>query len=183
MSSSIAESQYYFAMGIPGYKKKSINNVFNVPQDSFGGAEVSELIGIHILSEMNESIHIDNHRLYSDDVLMCVHAKIMINGVIRTKLLKILKSLGFTLTIEVNMKIVQFLDVDFNLSVVTVSPYQKLNINLKYINTKSKYSANVIKHIPKIVGYRISRNSSTEKIFKQKKWCMKRPKRKQGERT
>lgn len=92
----------------------------------------------YILSKMNESVHIDNHGLYRGDILMCIPAKIMINDIIRTRLFKILKNLGFTLKLNLIWKIFQFLDVDFILSAGTDSSYLKLNINLKHINSKSK---------------------------------------------
>lgn len=46
--------------------KKSDKGAFNVPQGSFGGTEVSELMGFYILDKINEIIRIENHRLYWD---------------------------------------------------------------------------------------------------------------------
>lgn len=104
---------------------------------------------------------------------MSVPADNRANVVIRKKLFKTIKDFGFRITVEVNMIIVQFLDVEFNLSAYTVSPYFKPNTSLKYVNTRFNHPANVIRYIPKGVECRIFCNSSTKEIFQFKKWYMK----------
>lgn len=50
-----------------------------------------------------------------------------VNNVIRKKLFKHFKDLNFKITVEMNVKIVQYLDVEFNLLTGTVSTYMKSN--------------------------------------------------------
>lgn len=64
-----------------------------------------------------------------------------------------------------NRKVVQYLDVKFNLSAGTVSPHMKPNNVLKYVNKKSSRPASVIRYISRGVEYRISR----KEIFEGKK--------------
>lgn len=44
---------------------------------------------------MNEFVHIDNHAIYRGDGLICVLANTRANNVIKKKLFKILKKIGF----------------------------------------------------------------------------------------
>lgn len=84
-----------FFSGDPRIKRKSRNNGFDVPQGSFAVAVVSEIIGIQLLSKMNELVNIKNHGLYGDDGLICVNANISVNEVIRKKLFKVIEKLCF----------------------------------------------------------------------------------------
>lgn len=76
----------------PEIKKKKKNG-FDVPQGSFVRAEISELIGLHILYEINKVVHINNHGLYRDDSLMIVPNNRTTNDTIRNALFKLFKSL------------------------------------------------------------------------------------------
>lgn len=67
-----------------------------------------------------------------------------------------------------SMKIVQYLDTEFNLLAGTVSPYRKRNTLWKFVNSKSPPEC-VIKHIPSGVENRLSRNYSTRERFVEKK--------------
>lgn len=79
-----------FHNGATWFKKKI--DCFDVPQGSFVGAEISELIGLHILYEINKVVHINNHGLYRDDSLMIVPIN-RTNDIIRKALFKLFKSL------------------------------------------------------------------------------------------
>lgn len=81
-------------------------------------------------------------------------------------LFKIFKDLCLIISAEVNMKIVQFLDVELSLTTGTYcSPYLKHITALKYVNTKSSHPVSFIKHIPKEFECRITGNSSSKEIF------------------
>ena len=49
---------------------------------------------------------------------------------IRNNIIKLFKEIGFKIEIETNLKIVNFLDVTFNLAKSTYRPYRKPNNNL-----------------------------------------------------
>ena len=74
--------------------------------------------------------------------------------------------MGLNLTIQTNLKIVNFLDVTFNLQDGTYTPYKKPNDIPLYINTKSNHPPSIIKQIPQTISKRISEISSSEEIFK-----------------
>ena len=60
---------------------------------------------------------------------------------------------------------VNFLDVNLNLTTGTYKPYRKDNTDPLYISTESNHPPNIIKDIPKIISKRLSNNSSNEEIF------------------
>ena len=67
------------------------------------------------------------------------------------------------------MKVVDFLDVTFNLTNGTYHPYKKPNDTLLYINTQSNHPPQVIKQVPTSINNRLSQNSSNEDIFNKSK--------------
>ena len=63
-------------------------------------------------------------------------------------IIKIFKEVGFKIEIQTNLKIVNFLDVTFNLAHGTYRLYTKPNDSLLYISTFSNHLAQVIKQLP-----------------------------------
>ena len=76
------------------------------------------------------------------------------NDNIKQEICRIFKDKGLKVTIEANIKIVNFLDVTFDLNSETFSPYMKPNNTPLYI-----------KNIPLAVNGRLSRISANEDIF------------------
>ena len=64
------------------------------------------------------------------------------------------------------MKIVDFLDVTFNLDDGTYKPFMKPNDSPLYININSNHPPSILENIPKSVNRRLSKISSNEQIFK-----------------
>ena len=60
------------------------------------------------------------------------------------------------------MKIVNYLDVTFNLNDGTYRPYQKPDNIIQYIHVESSHPPNIIKQIPKTIEKRLSQLSSSE---------------------
>ena len=60
------------------------------------------------------------------------------------------------------MKIVNYLDVTFNLNDGTYRPYQKPDSIIQYIYVESNHPPNIIKQIPKTIEKRLSQLSSSE---------------------
>ena len=63
------------------------------------------------------------------------------------------------------MKIVNYLDVTFDLNDGTCRPYQKSGNIIQYIHVKSNHPPNIIKQIPKTIEKSLSQLSSSEEIF------------------
>ena len=67
--------------------------------------------------------------------------------------------------IECNTKIVNYLDVTFNLNDGTYKPYKKPNNETKYIPVDSGHPQSIIKQIPKSIATRLSLLLSSKELF------------------
>ena len=133
-------------------------------------AEICELTGIYILSKFSNLLPQEEIGLYRDDVLILLRNR---NGLlmdrIRKNVIKLFKQTAFKIEIETNLKIVNFLDVTFNLVNSTYRPYRKPNDNLLYIYPSSHHPFQIIKHQPDSIEERLSNNSSNEQVFNSAK--------------
>ena len=135
---------------------------------SFDGAEICELIGIYIQSILAKIISKNDMGLYRDDGLIVLKNK---NGQqtdrTREKIVKIFKDTDFSIDITTDLVEVNFLDVTFNLLNETYRPRRKPNDELKYINVSSNHPPQIIKQLVNTINDRLSRNSSSEKVFNE----------------
>ena len=70
-------------------------------------------------------------------------------------------------TIHCNLKIVNYLDVTFNLSNATYRPFCKPNNEIEYIHKESNHPPTILRQIPLSIESRLSKHSSNKKIFKE----------------
>ena len=68
---------------------------------------------------------------------------------------------------QCNLKIVNYLDVSFNLSNATHRPFCKPNNKIAYIHQESNHRPSVLRQIPLSIESRLSKHSSNEKIFQK----------------
>ena len=80
-----------------------------------------------------------------------------IQSIFREKELKI--------SIQCNLKIVDYLDVTFNLTDSSSRPFNKTNNEINCIHKLSNHPPSIIKQLPLSVERRLSKLSSNEKIF------------------
>ena len=149
------------------WEKKTGDPDFDVTMGSYDGAELCELVGLYILSKLKESYGIETNGLYRDDGLGCYYN---INGPkserMKKNLTKMFKDeFSLKITIETNLKTVNFLDITFNLSNNTYQPYSKPNSQPVYINVNSNHPPNIIKRIPSMISDRISSISCNKEVF------------------
>ena len=85
----------------------------------------------------------------------------------KKKLQRLFKEYDLEITAESNLKIVNYLDVTFNLKDGTFRTYHKPDDQMQYIHTESNHPPNIIKHIPASIETRLSNLSSTEIIFRE----------------
>ena len=86
---------------------------------------------------------------------------------IKKSLQKVFKNNGLDGIIQCNMKIVNYLDVTFNLNDGTYGPYRKSDNIIQYIHVESNHPLNIIKQIAKIIEKHLSQLSSNEEIFNE----------------
>ena len=72
---------------------------------------------------------------------------------------------GLKITIEANKKIINFLDVTFNLTNGCNKPFMKLNNKLSYVNQQSNHPPALLKNIPLNINKRLTSISSSKEVF------------------
>ena len=148
------------------WMKKDGDNLFDVTMGSFDGAEICELVGSYILKMMGDKYGNSNIGLYRDDGLAAFeHANGPQSDRTRKDIIKAFEEIGLKITIQTNLKVVNFLDITFNLNNGSYKPYKKPNDQPMYINKNSNHPPNIIKKLPDSIGRRISNISSNRKIF------------------
>ena len=93
----------------------------------------------------------------------------------RKNVIEIFKDVGFSIDIEANSEVVDFLDITFYLNDGIYKTYKKPNDTLLYINKSSKHPPQIISQLPRIVSERLFRNSSKRKCLIHLKKSMKKP--------
>ena len=86
----------------------------------------SELVVLYILHKLNRTFETGNIGLYRDNGLAAFkNMTPRSTDLARKKLSKVFNELGLKITVETNLKIVNFLDVTLNLNNGSYSPYRK----------------------------------------------------------
>ena len=158
-----------FNNGEPWVKKVG-NEEFDVPMGCFDGAEICELVGIYNLHQLKSVMRKENVGLYRDDGLGILRN---LSGPevdrMRKRIIKIFKDCGLNITIKMNLKTVDFLDVRFDLINNTYRPFRKPNSEPVYIHKQSNHPPNILKELPKSINKRISDISCDENVFNNAK--------------
>ena len=149
---------------------KKEGDTFDMTMGAYDGAEVCELVGSYILQQLGSKYKKENLGLSRDDGLAIFEN---IGGPeaerIRKDFQKVFKRNGLNITIQCNQKIVDFLDVTFNLTNGTYKPYRKPNNTTNYIHKESNHSPNILTKLPSMIEKRISDLSATKEIFDNSK--------------
>ena len=147
-------------------KKDGEGGLFDVTMGCYDGAEVCELVGLYLLNEIEKHIGKADIGLYRDDGLaMFPNLSGPQADRMRKDLIDIFKRNGLSITIDVNLKIVDFLDVTLNLNNKSYYPFRKPNNKPLYINKNSNHPPQVLKQLPEMINRRISEISCNETEF------------------
>ena len=150
--------------GEPWVKKEG--GSFDVPMGAYDGAEVCELIGIYMLYLIGKKYDSKNIGLYRDDGLAVFKN---VSGPALEKIKKQLQSLfkqkGMQIIIECNLKVVNYLDVTFNLNDSSYRPYRKRNDETHYIHIQSDHPPSITKQLSRSIEKHLSQLSSSKDVF------------------
>ena len=135
----------------------------------YHGAEVCDLIGLYLLSQLSEVVPASDIGLYRDDGLCASTATPRQLDIIRKKICKIFQQNDLKVTTEANSKVVHFLDVTFDLNTGLYSPYMKENDQPLYVDINSNHPPLVLKNIPLGINRRLSKISANKEIFDKAK--------------
>ena len=135
---------------------------------AYDGAKVCEFVGTYMLNLLSKKYNKNDFGLYRDDGLAVLKNKSGPQSEqVKKNIQKIFKEHGLDIVIQCNMKIVNCLDVTFNLNDGTYKPYTKPNNESKYIHKNSNHPSSVIQRISLSIDSRLSTLSFNEKIFQE----------------
>ena len=151
-----ARKSLLFGKGKLWTKKDGSNSLFDVTMGSFDGAEICELVGLFILNHLGKRFGKENIGLYRDDGLAVIKSKsARLLEKTRKELHKIFEQFDLKITAEVNLNVVNFLDVTFDLNNAKPKPYRKPNDDPLYINRRSNHPPSITRQLPTTINKRV----------------------------
>ena len=144
---------------------KNQGGTFDITMGGYHGAEVCDLVGLFLLSQLTQVIPASQIGLYRDDGLCVSSATPRQLDIIRKKICKIFEQNNLKVTTEANSKVINFLDVTFDLSTGLYKPYMKENDQPLYVDINSNHPPLVLKSIPQGVNRRLCKISANKEIF------------------
>ena len=103
--------------------------------------------------------------LYRDDDIAAVQASGPTIDRLRKRVISLFKEIGLSISVSVNMKRTDFLDIFLDLETGSYQPYRKPNETPVYININSNHPRSIKKQLPDMISDRISKLSSSKEIF------------------
>ena len=137
------------------------------PMGCLDGAEIAELIGLYLLFGLKKFIKKEHTALFRDDLVAVVNLTGPQVDRLRKNLIEFFKKHGLSITIQLNIKQTDFLDLYMDLESGTRAPFRKDDTAPTYINVASNHPQHIIDNLPTMISQRISMLSSNEEIFKQ----------------
>ena len=128
--------------------KKDNDDLFDVTMGSFDGVEVCKLIGLSILNDLANKYWTNSIGLYKDEAL-AIFKNTTGPQVERTQkeITRGFKEHGPKITIQSNLKSLDYLDITLNLTNGLFQPYRKSNDEPLYIITNThRHQANTRNH-------------------------------------
>ena len=148
------------------WKKKGDNDLFDVPMGSFHGAEICDIVGLHILSKLGQLPGMECVGLYRDDGLAIIDwGQPRTLDRLRKQTIAVMKELGFKITLDVGSTRTDFLDVSLDLANDSFRPFRKPNGRLSYIHQDSNHPAHIKKTLPIMIEKRLCRLSKNQQVF------------------
>ena len=139
------------------WQKKGVS-LFDIGMGGYAGAEKCDLVGLYILSRLQ--VIIKKVGVFRDDGLAVSSLTKRQNEKLKQEIKRVFEQEGLSITINVNLKVVEFLDVELNLNTGTHKPFTKQNNTIQYINVQSNHSQSHKKNIPLACQKRLSLLSS-----------------------
>jgi hypothetical protein len=167
-----ARKSLLFGNGKLWTKKDGKNSLFDVTNThymgSFDGAEICEQVGLFILNHLGKRFSKENIGLYRDDGLAIIkNNSARLLDKTRKELDKIFEQFDLKITAEVNLNVVNFLYVTFDLNNANHKPYRNPNDDPLFINRHSNHPPSITRQLPTAINKRIALLSSDEQTFKE----------------
>ena len=168
----ITETQ--FASDLPVIKNNN-SNLFDVTMGSYDAPEICELVGLFILNHLGKKFGKKNIGLCRDDVLVIIkNRSARLADKPRKELHKVFEQFGLKTTAEANLRVVNFLDVTFDLITTgKYKPYRKPSDDPLYIHKHSNHPPSIQRQLPASINKLISTRSSDKQVFDERRRCSK----------
>ena len=132
---------------------------------SYDGAETCELIGLYILSQL-QKLGI-NLGLYRDDGLAVSDKTPRQTENLKKEICKVFEENNLRITIQANLKSINFLDIKMDLRSAMFKPYMKDGNTPLYVHKESNHPPNILTNIPESINNRLSSISANENVFNE----------------
>ena len=148
--------------GVAWTKKEDKN--FDVTMGSLDGAEICDLVGLFILSKL-QNIGLSSVGLYRDDGLAVADRTPRQNDMLKKKICEVFRKVGLSITITANQNEVDFLDITLNMKKGLFKPFIKPNDKPEYVNILSNHPPKILKNIPIGINKRLANISANKEVF------------------
>ena len=139
---------------------KKSNSTFDITMGSFDGAESFDICGLYLLAILE---HLDIIAgLFRDDGLALSKLSPRDTENAKKTICEIFSRYNLSITIEANLKVVNFLDVQLDLDRNIYKPYIKPNDKPNYVNSQSNHPPGIIKNIPISINRRLNTISANK---------------------
>ena len=128
------------------------------------------MVGLYILCKLQE-LNI-NVGIYRDDGLAVTSSTPRQVEKTKQKITKIFSDLGLKITIEANLKTINFLDICMDLDAGTFKPYIKPNTTPLYIDKQSNHPPTIIQNLPASINRRLSSISCNKEELTRQHLCI-----------
>ena len=122
-------------------------------------------VGLYLLSQLQHLAM--NVGLYRDDVLAITNKPPRSVKNVKKEMCRIFKDNGLNITIKVNKKVADFLDITLDLRTENNKPLKKPNDCINYIHKKSNHPQATTKNLLMGIKLRPSNNFSDSKLFEE----------------
>ena len=159
-----ASQSFLYSEGMPWVKKGEVN--FDIGMGAYHGAQACEIVGLFLLSLLEE---LPNFRtiLYRDDGLGVTTSSPRLQEKLKQNIIRIFAQQELSITIEINLSRVDYLDITMDLETKLFKPYRKPGDRPLYVSALSNHPPQILKNIPVGIERRLSDNSANEQIFKE----------------
>jgi len=144
--------------------KRQSDNLFDITMGSHDVVETCGLVGL-FLSRTISKKYKANIGLYRDDGLGVTDLKPQLAERLEKDLCTLFQSHGLKITIDVNIKTTDYLDVTLDLVKKHHTPYSKPNNIPLYVHKKSNHPPSILKNIPESINCILCDISTNETIF------------------
>ena len=152
--------------------KRTNEEAFDIPQGCLDGAQASDLVGLYMWNIIKTELthELDTFGLYRDDFLALVSGTGPEIDRMKKKIIQIFKMHGLGMSFEGPPgKVVNFLDIELNLTKNSYKPYVKAQDSLLYVHNDSNHPPNIIRNLPGMICNRISNLCKDSDTFDESK--------------